>query len=109
MAISTSAELAEALRCTQLLEPAQLDEISLRLIPSGTGLPQLAQELVQRGWLTTYQIDLLAFGRGAELVLGPYVILDLLGKGGMGKVYKARQRVLKRLAALKVIRGDLLQ
>src|SRR5262249_6137446 len=65
-----------------------------------------ARLLVNQGKLTTFQVNQLFTGRGAELVLGSYVLLELLGEGGMGAVYKARHWKLGHVVALKLIRKE---
>ena len=39
--------------------------------------------------------------------LGPYEILDAIGAGGMGEVYRARDTRLDRIVAIKVLIGGL--
>src|SRR5438045_1037842 len=109
MANVTVAELADALRRHELLEPAQLDGLASPFLARSADANDLARELLHRGWLTAYQVELLLQGRGDELVLGAYQVLDRLGEGGMGQVFKARHQRMGRVVALKLIRKEKMQ
>jgi serine/threonine protein kinase len=66
----------------------------------------LARELVGRDWLTPYQANQLLQGQGSQLLLGPYRLVDRLGVGGMGLVFKAHHRRMDRTVAIKIIPTD---
>ena len=64
---------------------------------------QLARELVRLKVLTRFQAQSVYSGKAKSLVLGNYVLLDKIGEGGIGQVYKARHRRMDRVVALKVL------
>jgi serine/threonine-protein kinase len=59
-----------------------------------------------QGLLTKYQAEHAVADRGEGLIVGQYVVLDELGHGSVGMVYKARHRLMGRLSALKVFTSD---
>jgi WD40 repeat protein len=89
-----------------LLGADQLKELK-RLPESSSPDPRaLGKVLLQRGWLTRYQINEVASGRGKGLRIGPYLLLERLGEGGMGQVFKACHQHMDRSVALKLMRKE---
>ena len=101
--------------------PLLLDQFVQRLVDSGLMAPDavealpeklpadkrpqtgedVAKLLYRRGVLTKYQAEAVYRGKTKGLVLGNYVVLDKIGQGGMGAVYRARNRRMDREVALK--------
>ncbi len=66
-----------------------------------------AKRLVRDGLLTAWQAKQVYRGRSKSLVLGNYVLLDKLGQGGMGMVFKAEHLVMKRIVAVKTLSSEI--
>ncbi len=69
----------------------------------------LARELVRKKKLTKFQAEEVYRGKGKSLVLGSYTILDKIGAGGMGQVFKAEHRRMKRIVAVKMLPAGMMQ
>ena len=62
----------------------------------------LARELIEQKRVTEYQVEQLKAGR-TRLHLGPYIITNWLGQGGMGQVFVAEHQMMGREVAIKVL------
>ncbi|MCC7476528.1 MAG: serine/threonine protein kinase [Pirellulales bacterium] len=62
----------------------------------------LGQRLVDLGYLNRWQVEQLKEGR-TKFTLGPYRIVNAIGQGGMGHVFKAEHKLLGRIEAIKVL------
>src|SRR5713226_6247654 len=65
------------------------------------------QNTVERGILTAFQAELILRGKTDGFNLGQYRILDQIGRGGMGRVFKAEHMTMNRIVALKVLSNAL--
>jgi eukaryotic-like serine/threonine-protein kinase len=66
---------------------------------------QVADRLVETGLLNAWQARQLLDGR-TKFNLGSYLIVDSIGKGGMGQVFKAKHEKIGRIVAVKVLPRD---
>ena len=64
---------------------------------------RLARQAVQARALTLWQAQQLMAGRTSGFKVDRYVLLDLIGQGGMGRVYLAQDSRLNRQVALKIL------
>ncbi|HEX4132962.1 MAG TPA: SUMF1/EgtB/PvdO family nonheme iron enzyme [Pirellulales bacterium] len=64
---------------------------------------ELVAELVKQNHLTRFQAQQVAAGKVKALILGEYTILDKIGAGGMGQVFKALHRRMDRTVAIKML------
>jgi serine/threonine protein kinase len=101
----TVERLVELLHRSQLLAPVDLEAVEdhFRRTRGETGdVARWTQWLVRTGYLTRYQMAMLLHGHLDAFFLGPYKLLDRIGRGNLAVVYKAADPE-GTLVALKVL------
>ncbi len=72
---------------------------------AGTGLdaPALADFLAQGGLVSAYQAETALAGKAASLLLGPYLLVEPVGSGSLGTVYRAVHTQTRQRFAVKLL------
>ena len=93
------------LRRSNLIDRGQLDTIIGEFLQTNPRAepPALAEFLVSKGTLSQFQADRLLQGKTQGFVLGPFTLMDALGSGSMGTVYKAQSKTDNQWYAVKVL------
>jgi serine/threonine-protein kinase len=93
------------LRRSNLIDRGQLDQLVTDFMRKNTRAepPALAQFMVDQGIVSPFQAERLLQGKINGLVLGPYTVVDALGSGSMGTVYKASSKNDNEWYAVKVL------
>ncbi len=93
------------LRRSNLIERGRLDQIVSEFLQKNPRAepPSLAEFLIAQGILTDFQSERLLQGKTQGFVLGPFTLMDALGSGSMGTVYKAHNKTDNQWYAVKVL------
>jgi serine/threonine-protein kinase len=93
------------LRRSNLIDRGQLDQVIGEFLNKHPGAEPaaLAEFLVSQNILTAFQADRLLQGKTQGFVLGPFTLMDALGTGSMGTVYKAQSKTDSKWYAVKVL------
>lgn len=93
------------LRRSNLIESVELDRVVGEFFAKNPGAepPQLADFLVTQKLLTAFQAERILQGKTQGFVLGPFKLMDAIGSGTMGTVYKALSKNDDKNYAVKVL------
>jgi len=102
-------DLLPVIRKSGVLTDRQFAEVRTKVMAGeySTESRELADQLIQERVITPYQSRRLLANKPHGMILGKYVILDRIGSGSMGRVYKAQHQLMGRVVALKIIAPEI--
>jgi eukaryotic-like serine/threonine-protein kinase len=102
-------DLLPLIRSSGVVGDRQFAEIKSKVLQGDYPLDStaLAERLVRDNVLTSFQAKRLLSNRPQGLVVGRYIILDRVGSGSMGRVYRAHHVMMDRVVALKIIAPEI--
>ncbi len=106
---SVPVDLLAVIRASGVLTDRQFEDVKSK-VQAGTFPAEsqaLAERLVREKVLTEYQTKRFLSNKSHGMVVGRYAILDRIGSGSMGRVYKAQHLMMDRVVALKIIAPEI--
>ena len=92
----TAEQLARDLTQSGLLDADDVAAVQLSVPEDSNDAQQLAKALIRQKKLTKFQATMAFQGKAKNLVFGEYIVLDKIGAGGMGQVFRARHHARSR-------------
>ena len=79
------------------------DEVTSYDREIAVGVEAFLERLVEDGRITQYQADKFLAGQASDIYFGDYLVMEEIGRGGMGTVLLARHRRMDREVAIKIL------
>ena len=101
---ATGREFLDLASRSQLISSEIWSKLTPQLTHHESGAPKrVATTLIKNQVITEYQARQLLAGKHKGFYLSKFKMLEVLGAGGMGKVFLAEQITMERLVAIKIL------
>ncbi|MEO1997505.1 MAG: response regulator [Planctomycetaceae bacterium] len=93
----------QRLLASGIVSLAELEELNTPPQEEASMMQDLTDSLVQEGRMTAFQQRRLLSTEEGPLLIGQYVLMDRIGEGGMGAVFRSLHQRMQRVVALKLL------